>query len=293
MNASARRVVTFFALAGLTSAGGAALAQNKSGVPIPPVPKFDKSDAQRYGKAIAYYMDERDRGWRDTYERAKMTLVDARGSRVDREVVFMILEQPEGDKTIVRFQTPADIRGITALIHEHPGGIDDTWLYLPAARRTRRISGANRTASFQGTEFTYEDLARLTVQNYTWRFLADATVGKEPVYKLEAKPSYKDTGYSKLIVYINKNQWRMEKVEFFDRAGRLLKTLSQTRWQNFHGRFWRAATQAVVNHQTSKSTQIEASSLFVNLSLYKRRDGTARNNLTADQFTKRALETNR
>lgn len=295
MNHTYKRVWLLTALAGaLAAAPGVALAQsNTSGVAVPPVPKFNTKDAAGYGKALAYYMDKRDSGWRDYYAKAGMTLIDSRGDKVNREVMVMILEQTDGNKTIAKFQTPADIRGIAALIHEHPGSTDDTWLYLPASRRTRRISGANRTASFQGTEFTYEDLAQFTVENYTWKFLAETTVGKSPVFKLEAKPNYKDTGYSRLHVYVNKEHWRIEKVEFFDKAQKLLKTLNYANWKLFHGRFWRGQLFTMINHQTRKTTRVEAQSMYVNLALYKRKDGSKRDNLASEQFTKRALETNR
>lgn len=292
MNQAFKRLMALTALGCALSAGAGAAAadSNTSGSPVPPQPKFNKSDSAAYGKALADYMDVYDSGWKDFYASVDMTLVDVKGDKVQRKVVFMSLEQPEGDRIMIRFKSPADIRGITALVYEHPGSTDDTWLYLPASRRTRRISGANRTASFQGTEFTYEDLSRFTVKNYSYKFLSEATVNGEPVYSLEAKPNYKDTGYSKLIVHINRKFWRIEKIEYFDKAGRLLKTLTQGKWKSFHGRFWRPYTFTMENKQSRKTTIVNSLSNYLNLALYKRPDGTARANMTADQFTKRALE---
>ena len=268
---------------------------NTSGVPIPPLPKFNKSDAAAYGKQIAQYAEDYDAGWIDSYSKSKMTLFDATGDKVEREVRQMILEGKDGDKSLTRFMTPADIRGVAALVHEHPGATDDSWLYLPASRRVRRISGANRTSSFQGTEFTYEDLSGFTVKDYTWRYLEDGTVtvdGKtEKVYKLEAKPAYSDTGYSKLIVSMNQTAWRPETIDFYDLAGRKLKTLTSSKWTQHHGRYWRSAVVEMTNHQTRKRTVIQSTSFFINLALYKKGDGSPRENLTEEQFTKRALET--
>jgi predicted RND superfamily exporter protein len=42
-----------------------------------------------------------------------------------------------GDKSIIRFMTPAEITGVAALTHEHPDATDDNWLYLPATKRSR------------------------------------------------------------------------------------------------------------------------------------------------------------
>jgi hypothetical protein len=278
------------ALVGATSvAAGVALANNTSGVPVPSVPKFDKSNPAKYGKDLAYYMDRRDSGWVDSYSKARVTLKDANGDTVRREITYMALERKEGDQTLVRFHSPPDIRGVAALIHQMPGASDDTWLYLPASRRTRRISGANRTASFQGTEFTYEDLAGLTVQNYKWRFLEEVTADKQPYYKLEAKPNYKDTGYSKLIVYIHRKHWQIEKIEYFDKANRRLKTYAMTNWKVFHGRFRRAQKHHIVNHQTKKSTVVEMDPVYLSLAHYKGKNGAKRSGLKASHFTTRAL----
>lgn len=292
MNQGFKGLVALSALAGaLSVAPVAARAQeNTSGVPVPAQPKFNKGEAAAYGKALAYYMDLYDDGWKDFYTNADMTLVDSKGDKVFRKMTFMVLEEQDGNKTIARFRSPADIRGITALLHEHPGSTDDTWLYLPANRRTMRISGANRTASFQGTEFTYEDLSRFTVKNYTYKFVKEDTVNGEPVYVVEAKPIYKDTGYAKLLVNIHRKHWRIERIVFHDKAGRVLKTLTQTKWRQFHGRFWRAHVNTMENHQTRKTTIVNAPTMYLNLALYKRSDGSARSNLTSEQFTKRALE---
>ena len=269
-------------------------AQNTSGVPVPRAPTFDRSDPQAYGTALAEYSDAFDRGWLDQYSKATMTLFDARGDYVTRDVRRLIKEGTDGDMTVSRFMSPPDIRGVSALIHEHPQATDDSWLYLPASRRVRRISGANRTASFQGTEFTYEDLSSLVPSRYDFRFLADEQLKSQgstiEVAKLEARPNYRDTGYSKLVVYLNRAQWRTERIEYFDLAGRKLKTLSFSQWKHYHGRFWRALRLSMENHQTRKRTVLQTQSLFVNMALYQRRDGTPRDNLRDSLFTRAARE---
>lgn len=267
---------------------------NTSGVPIPPAPAYNKADAAVYGKQLAYYADDLDRGWVDQYSSSTMTLIDGKGDKVSRETRQMLLEGKGGDKSISRFMSPPDIRGVAALIHEHQGGTDDSWLYLPSSRRTRRISGANRTSSFQGTEFTYEDLSGFDATRYKWKYLADDSVqvdgGSQKVFKLEAIPSYKDTGYSKLTVHLNQKSYRVEKIEYFDLASRALKVLTFSKWEEFHGRYWRARKLEMKNLQTGKRTLLEMNTLLVNLSLYKRKDGSGRDNLKDDDFTRRALE---
>lgn len=267
---------------------------NSSGVPVPKLPVFNKADAKAFGLQLAKYADIFDTGWRDQFSKSTMRLFDGGGDSVDRKVTQTLLEGSSGDKSMVRFMSPAEIRGVGALVHENPAATDDSWLYLPSNRKVSRVSGANRTASFQGTEFTYEDLSTIIVRRYDWRFLGEDSVTvdgrSQKVYKVEAKPTYKDTGYSKLVIFLNQNYWRVEKISFYDKAGQSLKTLSNGEWQQLHGRFWRAYRTEMANHQTKKRTVIEIKSLFLNLSKYKRKDGSARKNLTDQHFTKRSLE---
>ena len=165
-------------LIGIALMGGTALlaesaepeaAQNTSGVPVPTVPTFDTANPERYGRQLATYADHFDEGWIDEVTSSLMTLYEASGDSVLRRITRMVLENvKEGNKSMVRFVSPAEIKGVGALTHEHLKGTDDNWLYLPSSRRVRRISGANKTASFQGTEFTYEDLSTIEVSKYDW-----------------------------------------------------------------------------------------------------------------------------
>jgi len=260
---------------------------NTSGVPVPSAPK-ESGDKAAYGKAIANYLDRYDTGWVDSYAKSKITIYNARGDKTVSQTTQMTLEGKGGSKALIRYLSPANVRGVAALTHEHHSSTDDSWLYLPSSRRVRRISGANRTSSFQGTEFTYEDITRNVPSRYKWKF-----VGRDGgLLKLEANPTYKNTGYSKLYVYVNDKKWRTERVEFFDKGGRLLKTLTSSKWKLYHGRFWRARKLDMTNKQTQKRSVIEIGAQFVNLQLYKKKDGSARNGLRESTFTRRSLESN-
>jgi Outer membrane lipoprotein-sorting protein len=278
-----------------TPAAASPAAPTKPADAAPPLPAFDKSDPVKYGTQIAQYSEDFDAGWVDSYARTTVTQTDANGVSFSRKTRQMIREGQDGDKSILRFLAPADIRGVAVLNYAHPKGTDDSWLYLPASRRVRRISGANRTASFQGTEFSYEDLSRIFASQFAWRFLKEETLtignAKLPVFHVEAKPRYKATGYAKLELFINREQWRTERVIFYDRGDRLLKTLTYSDWKHFHDRRWRATWIEMQNHQTHGSTTIRLDPLLLDVARYDKEDGTHRESLNDELFTKRALET--
>ncbi len=284
-------ILTAALTAGLPATGA------QSDVPIPPQPEFATADAAQYGTQIASYADLYGQGWTDEISRGRMTLFDAGGDSVERTFIRSVLEgATDGDKNIIRFMTPAEIRGVAALTHENPGNSDDNWLYLPSSKRVRRISGANKAASFQGTEFTYEDLSTLEVVEYDWKYLDDAELvrGAEtlPVYRVEARPNYEETGYSRIIVFFHRKTWRQERIEYFDKAGVHLKTQDASAWQHIHGRFWRAARFDMTNHQTGKRTLLESEKFYVDMAKYtSKKTGKARKNMTDAQFSTQALQT--
>ena len=281
-------LLSFFATAPLGSA------QDKA--PLPDPPSFTPDDPAAYGLQIATHADRVDQGWVDDVMQGTMTLYDADGDSVRRTFSRMVFERPEeGDKLILKFLSPAEIKGVSALTHENPGSSDDNWLYLPANKRVRRISGANNTASFQGTEFTYEDLANLDPREYEWRFYEETTLSREtgevPVFKLEARPTYADTGYSRLVVYYHREHYRQERVEYYDLAGKHLKTRESGDWRHMHDRFWRQYLLSMDNHQTGKRTTLVIDAQFLDLSRYKsKKTGAPRANLREELFTTRALQ---
>ncbi len=291
-----RTSIAAFALVGVAALGIAADSENTSGVAVPETPAFDVADADAAGKVIATHADLYDRGWRDEVTRGRMTLYDAGGDSVERTFSRMAYERADdGDKLIIRFLSPAEIKGVAALTFENPGSSDDNWLYLPANKRVRRVSGANNTASFQGTEFTYEDLGALDPVEYEWRFLGKTTLtrGEESieVYKLGATPTYSDTGYSRLEVLYSVDGFRQERIDYYDKAGKHLKTRDSRDWKQLHGRFWRAFTIDMTNHQTGKRTLLAQERYFLNLSLYtSKKTGKPRSNLPETMFTTQALQ---
>lgn len=263
---------------------------------LPTPPEFDVEDDAAHGTGIARFADRFDRGWYDEVLQGRMTLFDAGGDSVERRFSRMVLERPEeGDKLLIRFLAPAEIKGVAALTYENSGSSDDNWLYLPSTKRVRRISGANNTSSFQGTEFTYEDLSSLDPEEYEWRYLESLEIerGGEtvPVHKLHARPTYADTGYSRLTVYYNRETWGQERIEYYDKSGTLLKTRESSAWEHLHDRYWRALSIEMTNHQTGKRTLLVTEKLYLDLSRYKSsKTGEPRSHLTESLFTTQALQ---
>jgi len=105
-----------------------------------------------------------------------------------------------------------------------------------------------------GSEFAFEDLASQEVEKYTYKFIQDDQLEGKPVFVLERYPASKYSGYTRQLVYIDKERYIPLKIEFFDRKNTLLKTLAFSGYKQYLQQYWRADEMFMENHQTGKST---------------------------------------
>ncbi len=208
------------------------------------------------GLAIATEADRRDRGYGDSTANLHMVLRNKQGQASVRELRIRTLEvENNGTRSLCIFDTPADVKGTILLTHTHKESDDDQWLYLPALRRVRRIAAQNKSGSFMGSEFSYEDIATQELAKYTYRWLRDEVHDGNDCYVIERTPVDKaHSGYSRQIAWLDKEHYRTWKVDYYDRKNELLKTLTFKGYEKYVDRFWRARQMEMVNHQTGKST---------------------------------------
>jgi hypothetical protein len=209
------------------------------------------------GLSIAIEVDARDSGYGNWVATAKMILRDKQGGEAVRTFRMMALEQKDdGDKTLAFFDRPADLAGTAVLTYSHALVPDDQWLYLPEVKRVKRISSQNKAALFMGSEFAYEDLSTWEVKKYKYKYLRDETLDGNDCFVIENTPAYLDSAYSKQIEWVDKQIYQPRRLDYYDRQGRLLKTMTFSDYQQYLGKHWRASGQLMQNHQTGKATQI-------------------------------------
>ena len=235
--------------------------------------------AEEAGLRIATEARERQRGYEGFTANMTMTLRTKQGRESQRIVRIKVIEiDGDGDRTLFVFDRPADVKGTAFLIHAHKNEPDQQWLYLPALKRVKGISSSNQSGSFMGSEFTYEDLGTTEVEKFSHRYLGDEPCGDLNCYKLERIPTDKESGYTKQLVWLDHEELRTMKVEYFDRRGAHLKTMTVDGYKQYLDRFWRSSLIKMVNHLTNKETDLEWSDYVFGGDLSKR------------DFTKTALK---
>lgn len=191
-----------------------------------------------------------------------MILINDRGQTRERKSTTLTKLQKNGidSKLLVKFLSPADIKGTGFLQVEHSGADDDQWIYLPALKKTRRLVANNKKDSFVGSDFSYGDILLPKVEFYKHALLRAEALDGQDCYVVESVPRddnvKRDSGYSKKFTWVRKDNFLEVKVEYYDVNGRLLKT------QNVSGHTlvepdtqrWVALRREMVNHQTEHKT---------------------------------------
>jgi outer membrane lipoprotein-sorting protein len=230
-------------------------------------------DAAAKGFQIAAQADRSDRGFGDSHVELKMILRNASGKSSTRVLEITTLELPDekiGDKSMILFSSPGDIDGTALLSHARILEPDNQWLYLPALKRTKRISSKNKSGPFVGSEFAFEDITGQELRKYEYTWLRSEKCGALTCDVVERRPLYSNSGYKRQIGWVDQKYHQARKLQYYDRRGALLKTQTFDDYKLYNKRYWRAQVQKMVNHQTGKSTELRFGPFRFNVGLKDR-----------------------
>jgi hypothetical protein len=145
-----------------------------------------------------------------------LQVLDSKGKVADKRWLFMRLGSHGRSKAVLRFITPAEVKGVALLIVNHPDRASDQWMWTPALQRERRIALQDRSTRFFGTDFSFEDLEERDVNQYDYRLLGEETIDGAPCWRVESTPSQKKISqYTKSHVWIRKDNYVLAQVESY------------------------------------------------------------------------------
>ncbi|MEA2073757.1 MAG: outer membrane lipoprotein-sorting protein [Campylobacterota bacterium] len=195
-------------------------------------------------------------GYGSSVSDTTMVLTNAQGIQNIRKLQMKKLENGDGDKSLLIFLYPSDVKGTKLLSFERVGKDDKQWLYLPALKRVKRISSRNRSGSFMASEFSYEDISSQNYKNYTYIGEAQrvSLEGKE-YFEITRIPKDSNSAYSKQIVYIDTKTYLVAFGEYYDKQNRPLKKLSFLKYKKIDG-VNRVEVMQIQNLQNKKSTTL-------------------------------------
>ncbi len=218
---------------------------------------FMSADEFNRGLEIALKADNSFSGYGDSKTNLKMLLKDRKGLITERVMKMKLLEVPEdGDKSLIVFDSPRDVRGVAVLSHAHKTGSDEQWLYLPALKRVKRVASKNRTGPFLGSEFSLEDLSFQEVEKFSYEYLRDEVLEGKEFDVIKRIPLDPYSGYTKQIVWVSKMDPLIHQIHHYDRKSFHFKTQIFRGYKKYLNKFWRPNEIHMINHQTNKTTTL-------------------------------------
>lgn len=188
-----------------------------------------------------------------------MQLINKRGKIRERKLISHSIDVGKDEKSMMFFTYPGDVKGTGFLTWDYDkiGKDDDKWLYLPAMKKTRRISGSSAKKDyFMGSDFTYDDMGDRNVDEDIHKLLGEETINGSKCWKLESVSKDKRDIFSKKIAWISQENYIALKVDYYDRMGKLHRQLALSNINKVDG-FWIAQKLEMTNVQTKHKTILE------------------------------------
>ena len=243
-----------------------------------------RSPAGLTAEVVVRQAQDRDTG-RDSRADMKMRLFDRQG-RARERVMTLISKRGSGaagDKTLLRFSFPSDIRNTGFLVWEHPDADDERFLFLPALGRVRRIAGAEKQESFVGSDLSYEDIGGRQPADYTYAFVDERATwtapdgSKKDAWVVESRAKDPGVPYPRSTSTILKDSLVIVHAEEFTRHNERGKVFDVKKIEKVDG-IWTVLALSVVNEKTHTRTDLETIAIRYNVGL------------TDDDFSRRRLE---
>jgi len=210
---------------------------------------------------VAYYQGD------DGKAKVKMTITDKRGQKRQREFIILRKDIKDGgdQNYFIYFQRPSDVRRMTYMVHKHAAidKDDDRWLYMPALDVVNRIAAGDKRTSFVGSNFLYEDVSGRSLDEDTHE-LSETTDTTFVVKNVPKKPGSVEFSY--YLVAIDRTTYVPMKMEFFDKTGKLYRTIESKEVKTIQG--FPTVTKSVVQDlKTGGKTEMEFNDVQYDLKL--------------------------
>ena len=189
---------------------------------------------------------------------ATLTIQDSKGNERIRQIATATRKFDGATKTMMKFLSPAEVKGTTMLIYDYEEKEDDMWIYLPALRKTRRIVSSEKAKSFMGSEFTNADMSKPNMDDFSYTLLGSESLNGKACWKVGVQCRNEDiedeNGFSKKIIFVEKSTYLPQKMEYYDLDGELYKimTISDYRQQS-NGEYF-AYSMTIENMQNKRKS---------------------------------------
>jgi hypothetical protein len=191
---------------------------------------------------------------------------DANGKNSEKRWILERLGAYGKSKSVIRFTSPAEVKGVTLLVVNHPDRASDQWMWTPAIERDRRIALQDRSTRFFGTDFSFEDLEERDVDQYDYALLGEDSIDNAPCWKIQSvAKEAKSSQYSKSIVWVRQDHYAIARIESFVKAD-VVRRLNYSKIEDIQG-IWTAREMAMTDLRRGSLTRLALDKVEYNLPL--------------------------
>jgi hypothetical protein len=212
----------------------------------------------------------------------KMKLFDRHGRARERAMTLVSMRgrgnpgvpatAPDGDRLLIRFTYPNDIKGTSFLVWEHPATEDERFLFLPSLGRVRRIAGAETQESFVGSDFTYEDIGGREFDDYTYAIVDENAswsapgAAPRPAWRLESRRKDASAQFPRVVSLVLKDAFMVVQADIFNRRNEKQKVYTVRRLEKVSG-IWTAMDSEMTNAIEKSRTELTIDKAEYNVGL--------------------------
>ncbi len=192
-----------------------------------------------------------------------LTITDSKGNRRVRKNSMASISEPDGtEKRIIKFISPAEVKGTGILIFDYPEKSDDMWIYLPAIRKTRRIVSKEKSKSFMGSEFSNANMTAPGLEDFSYELKGEEDLNGYSCFMIESTPVSTDLedeyGYARSVSWVDKDNYLVHKTLYYDFDGELFKTITNKEFKKLEegeGKYMVTHMYAS-NHSNNRSSEM-------------------------------------
>jgi len=220
-------------------------------------------------------MDNRDDG-QTMGSDITMVLVNKKSQKRIRKIKTISKDYGKDTKKIIFFLSPADVKNTAYMSFDwnDTAKEDDSWLYLPALKKVKRIASSDKSSAFMGSDFSYSDINGITIENWDYTFVKQSVmVEGSDTWVIQGVPKdskkkkvIDETGYLKSLMWIRKDNFMVVKAKYWVKKGHKIKFLKASDIKKIDG-IWTACKMTMITTAKGKvehTTLLKISNVIYN-----------------------------
>lgn len=164
------------------------------------------------------------------------------------------------DYALLLFLSPVKEKGVVFLKRKK-----EVWNWVPSIERTIKMPPSMMSQSWMGTDFTNDDLVKEAsiLEDYTHSFLEEVSIEGRNCYSIQLIPKPEAAVvWGKLIIHIDKKEFVMLRVYYFDEEGILINSMFCSDIKLLGGRLLPAKMEMIPADKTGNKTVLIYNSIL-------------------------------